>query len=328
MQGELDLQGLAPDKLRSFRVDRYYGAEHCVEIGDFGAADVEFLRTIYRHVQDVYATWLQVDQDDEHPEVRSRIQSLRSDAFVAAIRAFGVTVPGKESDLAGVVHDLRGGALTGILGFVQLAEMQSSDERYTSMRRIIILCRDHAKVMRNLVHGLDPVARAADEEEQLHGIDGFVKTWSGVELDIDQRAVWVDVHCTFQGYVTNRCLETSSLDRVLYNLINNAARFTADAKVHLYILAAGERHIRWVVANAIDADQKRWLSDTVGDDLGALFGGGVTRDGHGIGLSNCADIVAASYGVHPDEAVAKGYVGAQLLRHQFCAWFHWPVYVP
>lgn len=328
MSQQMDFEGLATGRLRSFRVDRYYGAEHCIDFADLHEADQQHVRALYGGVQEVYATWLEVDQDDAHPELAMRVQHLQEARFLAAVKEIGNQVRGIDSPVARVIHDIRGGALTGILGFIQLAGLQGDSARTASLRRVIIMCRDHAKIMRNLVRDLDPVARSADEDERLHDIDGFVSTWSGVELDLDSRSVHVDVTCNFQGYVTNRCLETSSVDRVLYNLINNAARFSADNRVHLHVLPIDEQHIRWVVTNAVDAGQKLWLMEAADGDLGALYRGGLTRGGHGIGLSNCAEIVAASYGVHPDEAIQEGYLGAKLLDHEFCAWFHWPVFVP
>lgn len=328
MMQDVDYRALAGVGLRSFRVDRYYGAEHCIDLADLDGADQEHLQTLYRRVQEVYAGWLEADQDDTHSDVVLQVQRLRGQHFLTAVRGIGARVRGIDSPVARVVHDIRGGALTGILGFIQLADMQQDAERIASLRRVIILCRDHAKIMRNLVRDLDPVARAADEDERLHDIDGFVATWSGVELDIGSRSVHVDTTCDFQGYVTNRCLETSSVDRVLYNLINNAARFAADDRVHLRVMPIGAEHIRWVVTNAVDAAQEQWLRDAAGGDLGVLYRGGLTRGGHGIGLSNCAEIVAASYGLHPDEAINEGYLGAKLLDGRFCAWFHWPVFVP
>lgn len=43
-----------------------------------------------------------------------------------------------------------------------------------------------------------------------------------------------------------------------------------------------------------------------------------------MGLTGCADFLAAGFGV----AVDRGYLGAKMVGDRYCAWFHWPVYVP
>ncbi len=116
------------------------------------------------------------------------------------------------------------------------------------------------------------------------------------------------------------------MDRILYNLVNNATRFSADNRVDLWIFPIGD-DIRFVVANAVEAPAEAWLEERTEGDLGQLFRGGITRGGQGIGLSNCAALVAAAYGQQgPLKAVESGCLGADVLDGVFHAWFHWPAY--
>lgn len=136
----------------------------------------------------------------------------------------------------------------------------------------------------------------------------------------------VAVRCSFAGAVSARCLETASIDRVVYNLVNNAARFAADRAVTLWVFPVAPGLTRWVVENRIAPDQAAFLTDRVGGDLGRLFAGGVTRGGTGVGLANCAEIVADCFGLEsPGEAVGRGYLGAAAVNYTYRAWFHWPV---
>ena len=54
--------------------------------------------------------------------------------------------------------------------------------------------------------------------------------------------------------------------------------------------------------------------------------GGITRGGHGIGLSSCTDFVAASFGTPPQNAIGEKYVGAKVVDDTYYTWFHWPIY--
>lgn len=328
MEQTIDLRALAPEKLRNYRVDRYYGDEHCLTLEALSAEDNDRVRSLYDYVQRVYATWLEVDQESAHRRVVAAMERLRSDAFLKLARKIGSGPQYANPAVREVLHDIRGGALTGILGFLQLADLLPQEQRVIHWQRIVILCRDHAKIMRNLIKDLDPSVRLADEEEKLHPIQSFIDTWSDVELRVGDQPAKVETHCTFEGYVTNRCLETSSVDRVLYNYLNNAARFTADGRVRMDVLGVDGHDIRWVVSHRVDATQTRWLAANAGSDLGALFAGGITRGGHGIGLRNCAEIVGASYGVSAEEAIVDEYLGAKWVDERICFWFHWPAYRP
>jgi len=80
-------------------------------------------------------------------------------------------------------------------------------------------------------------------------------------------------------------MKASAVDRVVYNYVNNATRFSA--------------------------------------------GGGLTRGGNGLGLSNCADFVAAAFGLPDIDAALRGrYLGAVVEDGWYLAWAHWPALYP
>ena len=87
------------------------------------------------------------------------------------VRAFGPSsLAADESELmAKTVHDLRGGAMSALLGQLQLAELQTPDE--PALRQLFFLTRDHLKIMRNALLGLDDPKREADLQTRMHSID-------------------------------------------------------------------------------------------------------------------------------------------------------------
>lgn len=132
---------------------------------------------------------------------------------------------------------------------------------------------------------------------------------------------------------TSNLLTAASLvkdfDRVVYNLANNAAKFSSDGMMTLSTFLVAPGVVRWVVRNSVSQQQNDWLLRQVGDRPERLFLGGLTHGGTGIGMLSCARFTADAFGLSsPQEAVDQGYVGARLLGNLFCCWFHWPSYTP
>ena len=123
-------------------------------------------------------------------------------------------------------------------------------------------------------------------------------------------------------------MEFSALDRVIYNLVNNASQHAADGQVDLIITAVDDQastHLRFAVVNKVSAEQRAALAERFGDDLSALFRGGFTTGGHGIGMRVCGDFVTQGYGRSSlDAALSDKLLGVDLVDDRFVAWFHWP----
>ena len=153
--------------------------------------------------------------------------------------------------------------------------------------------------------------------------------WDGATVREYGRDVAVAVRCEYRGGITASCLENAAVDRVLYNHVNNAARHAADARVSITVFAvAGGRSVRWVVSNAVTAEHRAWLDGSVEPGMGKLYADGATSTGSGIGLASCVDFVAAAFGVTAEQALTRGYLGAQLGDGEYNAWFHWPAFAP
>jgi K+-sensing histidine kinase KdpD len=223
-------------------------------------------------------------------------------------------------------HDLRGGSLTSLVGYLEmvLAGEATPDE----LGRIFFLARDHLKIMRNAIHDLDQTAYAHDLRRELHSEELLREKWDWVAHHTERGTAHVVMDCEFSGSVSDRCMEFSSLDRVLYNLINNAAEHAADDVVLVRAFPIDEReatHLRFAVINRVREEQRAHLDAQLQGRFGRLFEGGFTTRGHGIGMSICGDIVTDSYGLRSVyEACERGYLGACILDGCFVAWFHWP----
>lgn len=328
------VRGLADLALCSVRDKRYNGGGFDISVAEFHPDDQARLRKIYDATKKTYELWLYMREAPNYDLLARHLVDQFSEAFATSVHQWGFATMAENRPahpmLHKVLHDIRGGALVGLTGYASMLATLNPDpaERKAWVEIATLMSRDHAKLIRNAVPDLDPLVREADEGLKIHDIDDFVRKWQRSMLGEGPRRAQVTVHCDFHGSITNRCLETSAIDRVLYNYINNAARFTADGRIDLVITAINPGLVRWAVTNAIGPDQQAWLTERFQDDLRPLFFGGQTRGGHGIGLSNCADFVAASCGKNPRSAVDEGYLGARVRDAVFYAWFHWPSYQP
>lgn len=321
---------LAPADLPLRREERYEGDGFSVSLAQFAPEDVALIRQLYQSVKKAYDLWLYMRDAPDYSLMREQIiEAFGSDQFLALAQAIGAAtyaLGNFPSELSKVVHDIRGGALMALTGCVPLLQHDPSDERTA---KTVLYARDHAKMMRNAIFDLDIPVRKADEGLKLHQIDDFVHKWQGGIFNLADRKVAIEVTCLFEGSISNRCLENSAIDRILYNYINNSARFSADNKVKLTIFPVGTTLVRWVVENKLAQAQQDWLAREVGPDLKKLFYGGLTQGGHGIGLSNCTDFVKVCFGVPTAaETLAQGYLGATVNEDTYFAWFHWPAYIP
>ncbi len=319
---------LAPTTLLVKRQERYDGGGFDISLRDLAPEDVSLVIRIYQTVKGIYDLWLYMRDQPNYRLLRQQLERLAQPEFISAAQAIGAATyayrqPGPA--LRKAMHDIRSGGLTSLAGYAALMKYMPDNEEI--VRQGVFLARDHAKMMRNVIPDLDVSTREADESSKLHAIEEFVDKWQGFTFNLAQKQIVVQARSAYDGFITSRCLETSAVDRVLYNYINNAARFAATDRVCLTVLEVSPGLTRWVVENEVTANQQEWLQQTLGPDLMPLFQGGYTRGGHGIGLSSCTDIVAASFGVEPGMALAQKYLGAALHDRIYYAWFHWPAYV-
>jgi signal transduction histidine kinase len=327
-----DLVDLARTDLPSFRITRYTGENERVLLCSFAEEDQVLLQNIYRSSLHLYLE-LQPHYTERAASAEV-VARFAKGGHVADLGAWGSqlgvasTARPRDRDLGRLLHDLRGGAFQALL--LRLQIVAEFPEMRTGVQTIFFLVRDHLKIMRNCVGDLDPERFGADSLRKDHDARLLVEKWSHAEFHAVRKPVQVHLHCHFEGTLCESCLEFSTLDRIIYNLMNNAARCTSDGAVHFYVLPVPENaseNVRFVITNAVTLEHRLRLDTAfAGRPLSDIFNGGFTTGGHGMGLRICADFCAQAYGL-PDFELAKavGYFGARWADQEFAVWFHWPL---
>lgn len=300
-----------------------------VGIGDLRPEDAATVRALYGLIGAVYEVVT--------PRVEEGLAAVPAVRACAEANGFATLVPrvsalGKGLDADTVsplirkaLHDIRGGGLPALL--MHLEALLADDVEEDDIRRIFLLCRDQRKIVRNAIPDLDPVGYAHDLEPRAHTTE-LLSKWSTATYRVRDRNAELHLRCDFDGAISECCMEFAALDRVVYNLVNNAARFTADGRVGLSVFPIRpeeETDLRFVVTNRIDEDRRGRISEDLGGELSRVFRGGYTTGGTGLGLRICADLVCHGYNLSSLRvALDRGYLGARIVRDQFAAWFHWP----
>lgn len=321
---------LAPTDLIVKRSERYDGSGFSASLKDFAPEDVSALLQTYNTVKRVYDLWLYMRDRPNYELLKETIGRIGEDQFITVVQSIGSftyqTGP-QPPVIHKVIHDIRGGSMAGLAGYAALLRQFPNKTVY--IRKSVFLARDHAKMMRNAILDIDPVVRQADESARVHSINDYIEKLDDISIQTANKRIEIHVDCSFHGDISNRCLETSAIDRILYNMINNAARFSSDGKITIRIFSINDQLVRWVISNAITEQQQQWLAENASSNLSELFEKGVTRGSQGLGLSTCADFISSCFEVHPaGKAVEERYLGAKAEDGVFHIWFHWPAYIP
>lgn len=322
-----------PAHFKNLRAHRYQGEDLDALLSVLSRPDQERTRLLYTYAKGVHLCWQSMRDAPDWGVLRTKVLAILLPPLREAAQDLGRDTMARLGDsdvtlaLGKVLHDLRGGALMALQLYAHMAEWDADP---ANLRGAAYLARDQAKIMRNALPDLDPEVRSADEAEKPHFMQTVVEKWDGFRFEgADHQAGQVDVSCEYVGLLASCCLEASAVDRVVYNHINNATRFSVGPRIRMEILPIGDHNVRWIVANPINHDQARWLQHETSGDLSRLFRGGLTRGGNGLGLSNCADFVAAAFGLPDLESALQGrYLGAMVEDGWYFAWAHWPALYP
>lgn len=319
------LRELAPLHLENRRARRYQGDDLCLAISVFEQVDEHAIRDLYAFLQRLLTAVSEGSDAIRRSAVLELLAERPVDDLVAMVTRIGSASfrTNPSPLLAKTVHDIRGGGLTGLLGQLQFLEIDRGPE---AMHALYFLTRDHLKIMRNALVGLDDAHREMDLLPKAHDTRMIVEKHDGAVLHSLGRNLRVTVECSEHMNIAECCVEFGALDRILYNLLNNASRHAATDTVRLGLLPVPDAHgenLRLVLINAVteaDAERLRAIK------LAALFEFGVSTTGSGSGLAVAAQFVANAFGLSsPEEAVAQQYLGARMLGTDFAVWFHWPV---
>jgi signal transduction histidine kinase len=377
-----ELDGLGLAELEMLRDERYRGTGQACELGQLDAGDRDTVRLLYDQLRGIYDAWRADPASPDWDDIARRTLALAESELVGRVGALGLEGgeppgldpgrdgtglqdPGQDASddgpgapessgndpLDGVLHDLRGGAATAVLAEAELLEpgLRSALDAGTvdaeALESIVLLARDQAKIMRNALLDLDPEERARDTLENPHRLDDLIDRWDDVRYRTLDGTIRVRAARDAPGILSSCCLEFGAVDRVAYNLINNAARHSADGEVALQARHASESLFRIAVTNRVDRDHGHWLAEGLKEDPTFLFRWGATRSragvelasgdglrlgsrsGSGLGLGIVAEFVAAAFGVPTiREALEGGYLGSTQLDDRLAVWFHWPAF--
>lgn len=319
------LAALPPEALPNLRMARYRGGTLAVSLAVFAARDQATLRTLYQLLTELWtvlttppaggSTLLQmVGQFAARPDW----QQVR-----AAMQELGTATQDPTLDL--VIHDLRGGSFTALVGTLDLLTRARPPAR--ALPTLVVLVRDRVHALRNLVPDLDVTGAAADQQPQPQPVERLVEKWRLAPAQVGNHVARVNLDVAVQGAVAARPSELAALDAVLTNLVNNAVRFAVDRQVYLVVLPhATGRDVRVVVSNELTADHQATLTARFGTDWRGLFAGEFTTGGTGLGLRICAAYVAECYGLAGTRQAIDGqYLAAIVWEAAFVAYFHWPL---
>ncbi len=337
------LLALAPLRLRNFRQVRYTADDLCVALGQLAERDQTLIRRLYDDLTELLYLIADSATDDAQKwlAVDRWTQRHNLDVLIDEVREIGAasTVHGTSENLSKALHDLRGGALSALLGRLQLANLLP--QLTSDLNSLFVLARDHLKIMRSALVGLDDSRRQADHTRKSHDMQLILDKWqcSVVGLDVQPNPVRMFLDCRYRGALTECCLESAAVDRIFYNLANNACRHLAGDRLDMAVFpvpdATGDC-LRFVLSNTVteaDAAFLRGLlpegGDSVdkgiGQSLFTLFEPAMSSTGSGFGLTVVADFVTGAFGLtNRREALEKRYVGAILDGQTFRVWFHWP----
>ena len=324
-----ELRNLAPLELTNYREDRFRGDSNRSHLLEYHVTDKEILLRIYQILQSVFEEMLQGHHDHTHICQVLTAHARQRDLITEDTRRLGIATleANQNHRLAQVIHDVRGGALQSLL--IRWEMFTVLPDRTTGLSAVFFLLRDHLKIMRNCVADLDPMRFTADAARKDHGTDLLLEKWTNADFYGSNIPAHIDFDCTYEGTLCESCLEFSTLDRIIYNLLNNAARNANDRVVQFHILPIPTQetveNLRFVIANQVSSEHAMRLKAAL-PDLGQLFGSGFTTGGHGVGMSIVADFCTQAFGIYDDgKAREDRYYGAQWIDDNFVAWFHWPV---
>ncbi len=336
---------MAPLHLLNRRKERYQGDDLCIPLIRLASRDQTLVLEIYASLGALLYAIADTSTDNARKwqEVMFWKRQHKLDGFIDKVRELGEAshAEAASEELAKAMHDVRGGPLSSLLGRLQLVGHLPHNEE--QLRTLFVLVRDHLKIMRSAITGLDDARRDADRRPRSHDMQLMLEKWHGsvVGPNARQQSIHMNVDCRYEGTMSECCLESAAIDRIFYNLATNACRHAAGDHIDMAIFPIPEAPgdcLRFVLSNEVSEADAAYLNALIqsgGADsidkgtsmsLLALFAPAVSSTGSGFGLTVVADFVTSAFGLRDSrEALRERYVGAILDGRTFRAWFHWPM---
>lgn len=309
---------IAPSPLENCRGTRYRAEEQAIELSALSDEDRPIVVSIYAMLGELEAIVRSEAGVDDPAPLHDFVARHEIGELVHRIRRLGAG----SDHLAEAIHDIRGGALSAIV--VHLLRLGRVPYRPDMARSIFIATRDHMKMMRNVLRDLDPAARERDLAFRPHSLGDLARALREFTATTGAESVVVDVECTAEGIIAESCVECSAIDRVAYNLLNNAARYANRPSIAAWLMTL-DSDLRVAIANSVSDAQRAIVDEQLATSAASLFGS-FTTSGSGYGLRIVSELVGRAYGIASVETLTKrGYVGAKVVGDTFVTWFHWPL---
>ena len=289
-----DAQQEMSSQLEVYREERYTGDGLGVSIRELDSNDLTTICRLYELVKRTYELWIYMDGVKNEELVITRLERLTEPDLVSAVAQLGHQL--KDSDsvlLKAAIEDARWGALGPLLSKIRSVEGAWTTDH---IKAAVLLARDHAKMMRNAFYDLDVPLREADTTLKAHGAAPFAKKLDGLDWDGQK----IEAMLSWDGALTSRCLETSLIDRILYDFLRRAHRGGSES-VHLELAQVNSQLVRF----SFRADTTEYSAPT-SEDFVALA-------------------VARAVGLTASAALQMGYLGVNRNPAGTVAWFHWPL---
>lgn len=326
-----EIASLTTRPIVSYRSARYSGGRVSVRLGrDFGEVEVGLIRSFYREL--IHLLELTRPRPDSEVIEATRLAALeaffgqtRLLRFAAELEQVATSAERTaDHNLTQVLREMTGGPFFGIFAAVQI--MQTGEADPEGFGSLYFLVRDHLKILRSLIVDLDPEGRERDEALNLHPISLMREKWDGALFRVGDRGVRVALESAYEGHVAERCIEFAEVDRLLYQLAQNAVQHGSGDifGCQIEVTADGES-LRWVFVNPISGDTRRELMRLIAGG-GSLFDSGTALNGKGWGLNVVAQSVDNAYGLSGRNfGESVGYYGVRIDPDRFVVWFHWPI---
>lgn len=320
----------APDFSATRKIPkRYVGDELGLSLGHFDPAAVEAIRKLYTTSQALLDFCADIRLSGEVASLARSLSSIDWENCLKIVRAqLQVSDSGQPNleQMRKICHDIRGGAFSNAALLIDLIQVLGERASLWHIERLFFLVRDHLKIMRNCFTDLDEDKRGADLEYNYHSTALLREKWDGFKIGETR----VSYHSEEDVNIASCCMEFSTLDRIIYNLVNNAIRHADDTAAELHAhrrtAADGSEHMLIYTQNRVTSEQSNILSSKFGSELGKLFEGGFTTTGSGLGMRICTECVCSAYGIgNIKNTIQRHYVGARLQDSCFYAWVHWPL---
>jgi len=322
-----------PALIQTRRSQRYLGDNLHSSLQDLRPSDAAMVSGIYGMLRQ----WFQIVKIcvQEHQALRL-LHHVKSADFISTFMNFtdrirnlndptGHLEGERASRLRKNLHDVRGGAFAGLCMQVELLWMLNTEIGRPDVLRTFYLVRDHLKIMRNCFVDLDTERGEMDRTMNMHSTDLIREKW------VDYRSEGKAVRCVdhVSANIACCCLEFSTVDRIIYNLMNNAFQYGSGDFVDFSIGVDDSRHPKNLVVtieNQVDLDHFEVLKTRFDANWNALFLGGFTTGGSGDGMRICSECVCNAYGyTSVEEALQDGLIGALGNAPRFRTWFCWPL---